>query len=130
MNPPRSYEEAVAMVRAKDGRYHEGAFLSLRAGLDFAVELYVEKGSKHVHAHQLYDGYLRFVWMEYGCLTESLLNYWGVRSSKDLGEMVYLLIGIGVFGSNEKDTPRDFDGLTPISEVLENLEREKYDAAK
>lgn len=38
----------------------------------------------------------------------TVLEYWGVRASDDVGEMVFNLIGAGVFGKTESDSVEDF----------------------
>jgi uncharacterized repeat protein (TIGR04138 family) len=39
----------------------------------------------------------------------TVLEYWGVRSSFDVGQMVFNLIGAGVFGKTDSDSVEDFD---------------------
>jgi uncharacterized repeat protein (TIGR04138 family) len=39
----------------------------------------------------------------------TVLEYWGVRSSFDVGQMVFNLIGAGVFGKTESDSVDDFN---------------------
>jgi uncharacterized repeat protein (TIGR04138 family) len=39
----------------------------------------------------------------------TVFEYWGVGASRDVGQMVFNLIGAGVFGKTESDTLDDFD---------------------
>ena len=38
----------------------------------------------------------------------TVLEYWRITSSEDIGNMVFALIGAGVFGKTDSDTPEDF----------------------
>lgn len=48
-----------------------------------------------------------------------MLEHWGISGSKDVGNIVYNLIDVGVFGRQESDTREQFDNLQPLGELLD-----------
>lgn len=40
----------------------------------------------------------------------TVLDYWGVRTCEDVGQMVFKLVGAKIFGKTEADTPDSFRG--------------------
>ena len=38
----------------------------------------------------------------------TVLAYWGVRSSEDIGNMVFNLVKVGIFGKTDEDTVESF----------------------
>ena len=43
-------------------------------------------------------------------MTMTVLEYWGVRCSEDIGHMVFNLVQAGVFGKTDDDTLESFAG--------------------
>jgi uncharacterized repeat protein (TIGR04138 family) len=48
-----------------------------------------------------------------------VLERWGVRDTRDFGEIVYLMIDSGWMTSQETDTVEDFDEVFNFDEVFE-----------
>jgi uncharacterized repeat protein (TIGR04138 family) len=45
---------------------------------------------------------------EFGPMALTVLEYWGVRSCEDVGQMVFNLVNAGVFGKTDADTLDSF----------------------
>jgi uncharacterized repeat protein (TIGR04138 family) len=45
---------------------------------------------------------------QYGPLTKTVLNAWGVKRCRDFGDIVFNLIEYNVFAKTESDRPEDF----------------------
>jgi uncharacterized repeat protein (TIGR04138 family) len=61
-----------------------------------------------VSAAELLDGFRQLALKEFGPMAMTVLEYWRITSSEDIGNMVFALIGAGVFGKTDSDTPEDF----------------------
>ena len=55
---------------------------------------------------------------QFGPMASTLMHEWGVRSCRDVGEMVFRLIDEQVFGKQESDRIEDFDGDFDLEESL------------
>ena len=107
------FHEAVNRISSKDSRYDKAAYYFIRKALDYSLKKVVKKKSKkdnHVSGQELLEGIRRYGLEQYGPMTFTLLDYWGVKSCKDFGEMVFNLVEEGIFGRREQDSKNDFDG--------------------
>jgi uncharacterized repeat protein (TIGR04138 family) len=108
----RSFNEVVEQIIQRDPRYGKEAYIFLKEALEFTIKQKKrgksEAGS-HVNAGELLDGFRQLALKEFGPMVMTVLEYWGVRASSDVGQMVFNLIGSGVFGKTESDSVDDFD---------------------
>jgi uncharacterized repeat protein (TIGR04138 family) len=108
----RSFNEVVEQIIEKDPRYGKEAYLFLKEALEFTIKQKkrgkAESGS-HVNAAELLDGFRQLALKEFGPMVMTVLEYWGVSASYDVGQMVFNLIGSGVFGKTESDSVEDFN---------------------
>ena len=65
--------------------------------------------SSHVSAEELLEGFRRIALREFGPMAPTVLNYWGIASCRDIGEMVFSLVEAGAFGRTENDRIDDFE---------------------
>jgi uncharacterized repeat protein (TIGR04138 family) len=48
----------------------------------------------------------------------TVFDSWGIHSSADIGNMVFNLIGAGIFGKTEEDSLEDFRNVYNFEEVF------------
>lgn len=115
-----SFENAVKELVHRYPQYSAEAYDFVRAGLEHASEHY-SKGEKasHLTAEQLYAGACSYALSEYGPLATKVLQFWGIYSNKDFGDVVYKLIEVGVFGKQKGDTQEEFETLPPLASMLD-----------
>lgn len=108
----RSFNEIVEQIIERDPRYGKEAYIFLKEALEFTIKKKkrgkTEAGS-HVNAYELLEGFQQLALKEFGPMAMTVLEYWGVGASRDVGQMVFNLIGAGVFGKTESDSLDDFD---------------------
>jgi uncharacterized repeat protein (TIGR04138 family) len=108
----RSFNEVVDQIIEKDPRYGKEAYIFLKDALEFTIKQRkrgkAEPGA-HVNAGELLEGYRQLALKEFGPMVMTVFEYWGVLSSSDVGQMVFNLIGAGVFGKTDSDSVEDFN---------------------
>jgi uncharacterized repeat protein (TIGR04138 family) len=105
------FAEALDLIVANDQRYHREAYIFLRDALDFTMKLkkkQKEEASRHVSGQELLEGIRQFALKEYGPMTVTVFDYWGVKKTDDFGSMVFNLIEAGIFGKTDRDKLDDF----------------------
>lgn len=109
--PP--FAEAVARICARDRRYAPEAFLFLHDGLLGTLKTIreKEKKSRQITGAELAEGLRQFALAQFGPLAMTVLARWGVRTTRDFGEIVFALLGAGLLGKTEEDKIEDFDDL-------------------
>ena len=109
--PP--FAEAVARICVRDRRYAPEAFFFLHEGLMRTLKQVQEKEKKprQINGAELAAGLRAYAIEQYGPLTMTVLERWGVRTTRDFGEIVFLLLEAGLLGKTEEDKIEDFDNL-------------------
>jgi uncharacterized repeat protein (TIGR04138 family) len=97
-------------IAKTDGRYEPGAFRFVYEGLGYTVkELSDEPG--HVSGQMLAEGLRRYALDRWGKLTLLVLHTWGIKTTRDFGEIVYALIDHEWMSAQPTDTIDDFDDV-------------------
>jgi uncharacterized repeat protein (TIGR04138 family) len=111
MQKPAFHETLEALI-ARDQRYSREAYDFLRDALEFTQKRQRKTraaGTTHVSAGELLDGFREYALQQFGPMGLTVLEYWGIRSTGDVGRMVFNLIEAGVFGRAEDDRIEDFE---------------------
>lgn len=107
------FQEAVEAVSRDDQRYHPEAYIFLRDSLEATLKRR-KKAKKeaggHVAASELLEGFRIHALEEFGPMSMTVLDYWGLRCCEDVGHMVFNLVQAGVFGRTDEDTLESFSG--------------------
>ncbi len=99
-------EELLDGIIARDPRYTVEAYAFVRAGLDFTVRS-LEK-QRHISGQELLEGIRKFAIDEFGPMTQTVLNGWGIKRTEDIGEIVFNMVETGLLGKTDKDNRADF----------------------
>lgn len=97
----------------KDIRYKIGAYEFLLNGLDFYLTQLGEK--RHVNGAELSMALLNFAFKQYGLMSHDVLNYWGIKKTDDLGNIVFNMISIGLMSKQPEDKIEDFFDVVDIN---------------
>lgn len=114
------FSQALDLIIAQDPRYARDAYHFLREALDFTIKLRkkAREASTHVTGQQLLDGVRLYALKEFGPMTSTVFSYWGIDRCEHFGDMVFNLIGIGIFGKTESDSIDDFKGVYDFQEAF------------
>lgn len=115
-----SFQETLDLVVTRDPRYSREAYLFLREALEHAQKRRRKPRSAaaHVSAAELLDGFREFSLQQFGPMTLTVLAYWGISSTGDVGRMVFHLIDAGIFGRSEEDRLEDFEDCFNFEEAF------------
>ena len=75
---------------------------------------------RHLTGQQLCEAIRRYAIEQYGYMSKTVLNSWGIRATSDFGEIVYNLIEIGQMRKSEGDHREDFDNVFQFDEAFVN----------
>ena len=106
------FSEALEAIIAADIRYDREAYVFLRDALDFTMKQRKKNAKedfpRHVSGQELLEGVRQFAIKEFGPMVPTVFGYWRVQCCEDIGEMVFNLINVGIFGKTDRDTKEDF----------------------
>lgn len=106
---------------ARDARYDREAYGFLREALEFTQKRRRKSraaATTHVSAQELLDGFREFSLQQFGPMGLTVLEHWGIRSTGDVGRMVFNLIEAGVFGRSDDDRLEDFENRFSFEEAF------------
>lgn len=130
-----TFQETLDQIVMRDKRYDKEAYGFLREALEFTQKRRRKSratAGTHVSAEELLDGFREFSLQQFGPMGITVLEHWGVRSTGDVGGMVFNLIEAGVFGRSDEDRIEDFEDKFNFEEAFAAPFRmtKKYAATK
>ncbi|HEY5232940.1 MAG TPA: Minf_1886 family protein [Verrucomicrobiae bacterium] len=106
-----NFDEAVEQILAKDSRFARDAYLFVREALDFTQKLIGREnrgGIRHITGQELLDGIRQFALQQFGPMTVTVFEEWGVRSCRDFGDIVFNMVEISLLAKTDNDSRDDF----------------------
>jgi uncharacterized repeat protein (TIGR04138 family) len=134
-----SLRDDLAGVLARDPRYPVAAYVFVFEALEHTQALRLRnqspaksakrggssarKGgradrSRHVTGRELCEGARDLALRLYGYLALMVLSQWGIRSTSDIGNIVYNLIESGDMQKTPEDSRADFDDVFEFAQAL------------
>ena len=118
-----SLRDDLAGVLARDPRYSIHAYAFIFEAISHTKKLQDRargrrSAPRHVTGQQLCRGACALALAHYGLLAKVVLRQWGIRSTSDLGEVVYNLIASGDLEKTPADSRSDFDGVFDLEQAL------------
>ena len=110
--PEKSIEEIIVA----DGRYPLAAVQFVREGLNHTVSKWHgpssdPSGRRHVSGAQLCEGLRELALKRWGLMARQVLRRWHITSTRDFGEIVFLLVNNGWMQKEPEDSLEDFDDV-------------------
>jgi uncharacterized repeat protein (TIGR04138 family) len=126
-----SLHDDLAEVLARDPRYSIHAYAFVLEAIEFTNRNVKKRrhvrtrpaskqraASWHITGRELCEGVRRLALSQYGLMALLVLDLWGVRSTSDLGEIVYNLIASGEVEKTPSDSRADFDEVFDFETVF------------
>jgi len=118
----KDFSEVVELILRDDSRFDKGAYFFVRKALDHTLQELMEhtKGrtTNHVSGQELLGGIRDFALEQYGPMTMTLFDRWGLSKCSDFGDIVFSLVEQGVFGKTDADCREDFADAYDFREVF------------
>jgi uncharacterized repeat protein (TIGR04138 family) len=110
-------ESVMHRLRQRYPNYSETAYLFILSGLHYTIESLAEP--RHISGRELAEGCRDLAIDRWGLMARSVLEHWGIRSTRDLGAIVFALVECGVLVKQENDSLEDFDEVYEFSAAFE-----------
>lgn len=125
--------EALAQLLREDRRYRREAYAFVFESLSYAQEVLdygretaCEPGEaeataqveRHITGQELCEAVRQLAMDQFGLMAKTVLNSWGIRSTGDIGEIVFNLLRIGQMRKTAEDRREDFDNVFDFDEAF------------
>ncbi|MGB0581303.1 MAG: Minf_1886 family protein [Limisphaerales bacterium] len=103
-------EDTLDKIVAKDGRFDRDAYYFVRDALDVAQKKFCKTGREpqHVSGQQLLQGIRQHAIDEFGPLTLTVLEHWGITQCSHFGDIVFNMVDESLLGKTDEDERSDF----------------------
>jgi len=116
-----NFAEVVDQICEKDLRFSSDAYHFVQEGLNHTLKS-LKRGGQHTHRHvsgqELLHGLREFALKEYGPMSKAVLNEWGIKTTDDIGQIVFNLVNASVLGKNDTDSPNDFKNVFTFDDAF------------
>lgn len=116
MNGLEFADGVIAKIRARDGQFHERAYLFVLAAVEFLQGKLPAR--RHVSGAELAWACRDLAQGQWGLMAPSVLGYWGIRSTLDIGRIVYTLVDVGLLVTQPGDKLDDFAGVFDFDDAF------------
>ncbi|MFH1420272.1 MAG: Minf_1886 family protein [Planctomycetota bacterium] len=93
------------------------AFIEHLGGIEAASS----RVNRHIGGEELCWGLRDLALRQWGLLASTVLRYWGIRSTKDFGRMVFALVQNGLLQKQPHDQIEDFDKIYDFDTALDQF---------
>jgi uncharacterized repeat protein (TIGR04138 family) len=115
-------------IRLRERRFHELAYLFVLSALEYCqVGTRVDRDGvtsrraerRHIGGRELAVSCRDLALDRYGLLARHVLDHWGIRSTADIGDVVFTLVDLNLLISQPSDSRADFIGVYDFDEAFE-----------
>ena len=110
--------ETLGQLQRRNPRFAVEAYVFVLGGLQ--RKLAELDCPRHISGVELAGAVRDLAIERFGLLARVVLEHWGVHSTEDIGEIVFLLVDHGVLTKEETDRREDFADVFSFEEVFES----------
>lgn len=104
-------------IRLRERRFHEQAYLFVLAALEFHQSRLTER--RHITGRELALACRDLAIDRFGVMARLVLEYWGITSTGDLGDVVFALVESDLLLSQPGDRREDFLDVYGFEDAFE-----------
>jgi uncharacterized repeat protein (TIGR04138 family) len=116
--PELAFRDGVMdRIRMRESRYDEQAYLFVLSALEYTQSRLDAR--RHITAAELADSCRELAIERFGLMARMVLERWGVRSTADMGEIVFTLVDLGFLVKQPNDTREEFADIYDFETAFE-----------
>jgi len=105
-------------IRLRERRFDERAYLFVLAALEYHQARLTER--RHISGRELAEACRDLAIERYGVLARIVLEHWGIRSSADIGDVVFTLVDLELLMSQSTDSREEFADVFDFDRVFDS----------
>jgi uncharacterized repeat protein (TIGR04138 family) len=102
-------EGIMDRIRIREPRFHEQAYLFVLSALEMCQAQLTAR--RHITGVELAHACRNLALERYGLTAKLVLDYWGISSTADIGDIVFTLVDLGFLLSQPQDSRDEFVGV-------------------
>jgi uncharacterized repeat protein (TIGR04138 family) len=123
--------DKLEAVLAQDPRFHKDAYLFIFDALEYTVKKLgkaelATAAERHISGRDLLMGISEYGLDQFGPLTLAVFTHWGLKQTRDFGQIVFNLVEAGLMSKTDRDNIEDFVEVYSFEEEF-NWQRRRAD---
>ena len=113
--------DIIERLAAQDKRYHKDAFYYVARAIESSHEKIRRKERKrrHITGQELVAEVVDLATADFGQLAGQVFEAWGLRTTLDIGEIVFLMVDNGILSAQKSDSKEDFRDVCDFAHAFE-----------
>jgi uncharacterized repeat protein (TIGR04138 family) len=111
-------EGIMDRIKVREPRFDEQAYLFVLAALEHCQAQL--EARRHINGAELARGCRDLALERYGVMARIVLEHWGVRSTADIGDIVFTLVDLGFLLSQPQDSRTEFLAVYDFDRAFEH----------
>jgi uncharacterized repeat protein (TIGR04138 family) len=107
-------EEFLRWLETQETKYHPNAYQFVLAALKHSQRHFDRP--RHMTGQELLKGISELAKREFGPFVLTVLHEWGIRTTRDFGNIVFQLVEAGEIKKTDEDHVEDFDNVYDFAE--------------
>ena len=104
-------------IRLREPRFDERAYVFVLAALEYCQQRLDER--RHITGRELALACRDLALERFGVMSRLVLEHWGLRSSADIGDVVFTLVDLELLMSQPTDSRDEFSGVFDFDQAFE-----------
>lgn len=117
MEEKQSYLSKIEKILVRHSQYKLEAYHFLLAALHHTVSQLSKP--RHVSGKELLGGIRDFALEQYGPMSRTVLNYWGIHETVDFGRIVFALVEANILRKQPEDKLEDFENIFDFKDAFD-----------
>ncbi len=117
MKELENFLEKIEKVMEDHRQYKFEAYSFVMAALHQTVSKLTKP--RHITGQELLHGIRDYALEQFGPLTRTVLNYWGIRKTEDFGKIVFALVAVGILRKQPDDKLEDFKDVYDFKDAFD-----------
>lgn len=124
---PLDVEAGIMEICRRDGRFAPAAYrFVMWEGIEYTTKEYLkltEKTRRHLTGQEVCEGLRRLALQQFGYMAYDVWRSWGIRTTRDWGEIIFNLCGHKLLQRTDQDRVEDFDNVYDLEKGLKQAFR-------
>ncbi len=110
-------DEVLDQLQERNPRFHVRSYLFVLQALHSVLQSLEQP--RHISGRELTEGVRELALGRYGPMARTVLEYWGIHSTEDVGRVVFAMVEQGILIKQDEDQPEDFADVFDFEEAFE-----------
>jgi uncharacterized repeat protein (TIGR04138 family) len=122
MKEEKDFHKIVEAICEKELRFKPDAYEFIMQALGFTQKQCKKTG--HLTGQEVALGVRDFAIQQFGPMAKTVLNHWGIRTTADIGTLVFIMIENKLLSKQESDAIDDFSNVYDFESAFANILRD------